>query len=315
MKNPELSAVIPVYKAESNLQELYTRLVASLEKTGSKFEIILVDDGSPDSSWRAIQELSRKDDRVKGIQLARNFGQHNALLCGIIHAHGDIIVTLDDDLQNPPEEIPKLISKIGEGYDVVYGVPQKKQHGIWRNAASFAANAVLQHVGELPAPCQISGFSAFRTKIRNAFSHYQAPFVSIDVLLSWGTTNFAAVIVRHDPRKIGTSRYTFKKLSSHLFNMLTGFTTLPLQLASWLGFLFTIFGIGILIYVVGRYLLQGSKVPGFAFLASTIAIFSGVQLFTLGIIGEYLSRIHFRSMRKPPFVIGSSLNCDDKTAG
>jgi undecaprenyl-phosphate 4-deoxy-4-formamido-L-arabinose transferase len=152
----------------------------------------------------------------------------------------------------------------------------------------------------------VSAFRAFRTPVREAFASYQGPFVSIDVLLTWATTRFAAVEVRHDSRRNGISNYTFRKLVVHALNMMTGFSTLPLQLASMVGFAFTLFGMGVLFYVVGRYLLQGGSVPGFPFLASIIALFSGAQLFALGIIGEYLARMHFRSMERPTYVVRDS---------
>jgi undecaprenyl-phosphate 4-deoxy-4-formamido-L-arabinose transferase len=139
--------------------------------------------------------------------------------------------------------------------------------------------------------------------VSEAFANYQSPFVSIDVLLTWGTTRFAAVPVRHDPRRIGKSNYTFRKLVTHALNMMTGFSVLPLQLASLMGFGFALFGLLMLVYVLGRYLIQGGSVPGFPFLASAIAIFSGAQLLVLGIIGEYLARMHFRMMEKPTYVI------------
>jgi hypothetical protein len=149
----------------------------------------------------------------------------------------------------------------------------------------------------------VSAFRAFRTKLRDAFANYRSPFVSIDILLTWGTALFVAIPVRHDSRWAGESHYTFRKLASHALNMMTGFSTWPLQLASLVGFGFTLFGLGVLAYVLGRFLIQGRVVPGFAFLASVIAIFSGAQLFALGIIGEYLARMHFRTMEKPSYVI------------
>ncbi len=149
----------------------------------------------------------------------------------------------------------------------------------------------------------VNAFRIFRTEVRKAFADYQGPFVSIDVLLTWGTKRFAAVPVRHDTRRAGQSNYTFRMLTAHALNMMTGFSTLPLQLASLTGFLFTLLGLVVLVYVVGRYLIQGGSVPGFPFLASIIAIFSGAQLFALGIIGEYLARMHFRGMGRPCSVI------------
>ena len=153
---------------------------------------------------------------------------------------------------------------------------------------------------------QVSGFRVFRTQLRIAFADFQSPHVSIDVLLTWGTTRFAAVRVRHDLRKFGTSNYTVEKLVRHAFNMITGFSILPLQIASLVGFLFTLFGALVLFYVIGRYLIQGSSVAGFPFLASIIAIFSGAQLFALGIMGEYIARIHFRTVERPVYAVRST---------
>jgi undecaprenyl-phosphate 4-deoxy-4-formamido-L-arabinose transferase len=149
----------------------------------------------------------------------------------------------------------------------------------------------------------ISAFRAFRTQIRDAFANYESPSISIDVLLTWATTRFAMVKVRHSPRLHGTSNYTLRKLMTHAFNMLTGFSTIPLQLASLIGFVCTLFGMGILAYVLGRYFISGSTVAGFPFLASVIAILGGAQLFALGIIGEYLARMHFRTMGRPYSVV------------
>jgi undecaprenyl-phosphate 4-deoxy-4-formamido-L-arabinose transferase len=143
----------------------------------------------------------------------------------------------------------------------------------------------------------------FKTELRNAFANYSSPYVNIDVLLTWGTTRFAVVQVRHDARKYGESTYTFQKLVRHALNMITGFSILPLRIASLIGFAFTLFGFGVLVYVIGRALLEGIVVPGFAFLASIVAIFAGAQLFALGIIGEYLARIHFRIMDRPVYTI------------
>ena len=148
-----------------------------------------------------------------------------------------------------------------------------------------------------------SAFRVFRAHLREAFAEYQSPFVSIDVLLTWGTTRFSAIKVRHDPRQAGVSSYTMVKLITHAMNMVTGFSTLPLQFASLLGFACTLFSLALLVFVVGRYLVAGTAAPGFSFLASAIGIFSGAQLFALGIIGEYLARMHFRMMERPNYKV------------
>jgi len=294
---------VPVFNSEGTLDELVSRLKTVLSQFTDEWEIILVNDGSQDESWRLVCKVARQYSWIRGIDLMRNYGQHNALLAGIREAQYSVIVTMDDDLQNPPEEIPLLLAKLHEGYDVVYGTPAREQHGPWRDLASRVTKLVLQSAMGAEMARKVSAFRVFRTQVREAFANYQGPFVSIDVLLTWGTTRFAAVSVRHDPRRIGKSNYTFRKLVTHALNMMTGFSVLPLQLASLMGFCFALFGLLVLVYVLGRYLIQGGSVPGFPFLASTIAIFSGVQLLSLGIIGEYLSRMHFRIMEEPTYVI------------
>jgi glycosyltransferase involved in cell wall biosynthesis len=294
-----LSVVVPVYNSEASLGPLIERLKPLLSTDS---EVILVNDGSRDRSWDRICELTESYPWVRGISLMRNYGQHNALLCGIRAVRNQVIVTMDDDLQNPPEEIPKLLEKL-EGYDVVYGTPEVEQHGRWRDVASRITKLALQSAIGAETARNVSAFRAFRTEVRGGFANYQGPFVSIDVLMTWGTSRFTSVRVRHEPRRLGASNYTFQKLVRHAFNMMTGFSVLPLQIASVIGFAFTVFGFCILVFVVARYLFQGASVPGFPFLASMIAIFSGVQMFSLGIIGEYLARMHFRMMDRPAYTV------------
>lgn len=299
-----ISVVIPVYRSAAILPELHRRLAEVLPALAERHEIILVEDCGGDGSWQVIQGLAERYEHVRGVRMSRNYGQHNALLCGIRAARYEVIVTLDDDLQNPPEEIGKLLDLLGDDLDVVYGTPEVEQHGFLRDQASRITKLALQSAMSAETARNVSSFRAFKTRIRDAFAAYRGPFVSIDVLLTWGTTRFSHVRVRHEPRQAGASNYTFRMLVTHALNMMTGFSTLPLQIASLIGFLFTLFGFGILVIVLATYLINGgSSVPGFAFLASIIAIFSGAQLFALGIIGEYLARMHFRSMDRPTYLI------------
>src|ERR1019366_4164854 len=307
-----ISVVIPVYRSEAILPELVRRLESVLGAIAENFELILVNDCSPDRSWDVISELAEQYSWIRPINLMRNYGQHNALLCGIRAARYDVIVTMDDDLQHPPEEIPKLLEALAGGYDVVYGTPEQEQHGLGRDFASWVTKLTLQNVMGAQIARQVCAFRALRAQVAKAFAHYEGSFVSIDVLLTWGTNRFASTPVKHRPREKGTSGYTFHKLMTHAMNMMTGFSTLPLQLASVVGFVFTLFGIGILFFVLGRYIAYGGSVPGFPFLASIIAIFSGAQLFALGIIGEYLARMHFRSMDKPTYAVRRSTDADGR---
>jgi len=305
-----LSVVVPVYDSAEALPKLAARLLPVLQGLGGEFELLLVNDGSQDNSWQAITELVSQHGWIRGLCLMRNYGQHNALLAGIRAASFATCVTLDDDLQHPPEELPKLIARLDEGFDVVYGAPVQEQHGTLRALASIITKLALQGAMGAQTARMAGAWRVFRTPLREAFSGYHSPFVSIDVLLTWATSRFSAVRVRHDPRTIGRSNYTFRKLMHLALTMVTGFSVLPLQLASVVGFAFTLFGIAVLTYVLGRYLISGTTVPGFPFLASITAIFSGAQLFALGIIGEYLARIHSRTMEKPAYSIKETATHD-----
>jgi glycosyltransferase involved in cell wall biosynthesis len=309
-----ISVVVPVYNGQATLPTLIARLEPVLASLTDRYEVVLVNDGSRDPSWAAIQELAGRHGWVRGINLMRNYGQHNALLCGIRVARFDTIVTMDDDLEHPPEEIYNLLAKLEEGFDVVYGFPQHQQHGLLRDLASELTKLALRSSMGAETARHISAFRAFRTRAREAFADYHSPFVSIDVVLTWATTRFAAIEVRHDRRLEGFSNYTFRKLFTHAMNLMTGFSTLPLQAANLLGLLCTAFGGFILLYVVGRFLCHGTTVPGFTFLASIIAIFSGTQLVALGIIGEYLARMHFRMMERPTYTVREELGLRDEGA-
>lgn len=302
-----ISVVVPVYNSEGSLTPLLERLAAVLPDLAPRYEVILVNDGSRDGSWPVIEQLVAQYEWVRGIDHMRNYGQHNALLTGIRQARYATLVTMDDDLQHPPEEIAKLLAKLDEGYTVVYGTPQHERHGLWRDMASQVTKYVLQAAMGAEVARNISAFRVFHTDLRRAFERYSSHYVNIDVLLTWGTTRFAAQPVRHEPRTIGVSNYTFRSLVRHTFNMMTGFSTMPLKFASMLGFGLTIFGILVLVYVVGRALLEGISVPGFAFTTSIIAVFSGAQLLALGIIGEYMARMYARTMNRPASVIGHKI--------
>jgi glycosyltransferase involved in cell wall biosynthesis len=309
--NKSLSVIIPVYNSEPILPELAKRLNAVLPQITKEFEVLLVNDGSHDQSWQEIQRLREQYDWIRGIRLMRNYGQHNALLCGIRKANKELIVTMDDDLQHPPEEISKLLGELNNGFEVVYGTPEKENHGILRDFASQITKIALQAGMGADTARHVSAFRAFPAYLRKGFDGYSGSFVSIDVLLTWATSKFTWIPTKHFSRQIGKSNYSLAKLITHALNMITGFSTLPLQIASIVGFAFTIFGILILIYVVVRFLLQGNPVPGFPFLAAIIAVFSGAQMFSIGIIGEYIARIHSQSMNRPSYQITEITESDE----
>jgi len=295
------SVVIPVYGGASTLEALVERLGTVLPQVAGAFEVILVDDGSTDDSWQRIEGLTGRHAWVVGIRLMRNYGQHNATLCGVRLARHEVTVTMDQDLQHLPEEIPALLAELDRGFDVVYGAPRRLPQGYWRNQVTKVTKRLLARVMRVPSVRNISAFRVFRTRLREAFSSFRSPNLTLDVLLSWGTMRFSSVFVDIEMSK-GRSNYNLRSLLSQTMLILTGYSTAPLRLASWVGFVMTLFGAGIFAYVLTVYFVLGS-LPGFPFLASIISLFSGAQVFALGIFGEYLARMFDRSMDRPPYVV------------
>ncbi|HET6846053.1 MAG TPA: glycosyltransferase family 2 protein [Anaerolineales bacterium] len=296
------SVVVPVFRGEATLEALAQRLGKVLPLVADQFEVILVNDGSPDGSWDIISELARQHAWIRGISLSRNYGQENATLCGILDARFEVIATMDDDLQHSPEDLPILLQKLDEGYDVVYGVPRVRRQSWWKSAAATMVKRVISWSMGMKAVRDLSAFKVFRADLKDTFGSLAGRDVLIDVLLSWITSRFASVEIEEAPRAHGESNYDLAKLVKVAMRAMTNYTTIPLRLASIMGFVFTMVGAFVLLYVLTIYFTLGS-IPGFTFLASVLAIFSGVQLFALGIIGEYLARLFDRSSGRPPYAI------------
>lgn len=298
-----LTILIPVYFGEDTLRAFVEQLLAQLAGEERKFEVLLVDDGSRDRSWEVIEELAKQHPGVvRGIRLSRNFGQHNALMCGFHHARGDVVITMDDDGQHPPEEIPKLLETLEKtGADVVYGVPRRKEHHWLRNLASAMVRAFFRWVFRLkvdPSP-----FRAIRREIVQLILPYDLSFVYLDGLLAWYTDRFAQVEVEHRPRLHGRSTYTLRKLITLAFNLFTNFAIGPLQVVSLIGFASTVFGLILAAYYLVMRLVGQITVPGFATVAILVLVMGGLQLLSLGLIGEYLGRVHLNVNRKPQFAV------------
>ncbi|MBI4864044.1 MAG: glycosyltransferase family 2 protein [Candidatus Riflebacteria bacterium] len=297
-----VSVVIPVYRSEAIVAELVRRIEEAMRAGRFSGEVILVNDASPDESWARIAEASQQHPWVRGIDLTNNAGQHNALLCGVRAATCDIVVTMDDDLQHPPEEIPKLLDKLDEGYDLVYGNPIEESRSWLRNSLSRLLKYTVLRASALHQ-VTVSSFRAFRTDLRTAFADFDNPHVFLDLLLTWGARRVTGVRVRHDKRTIGPSSYSVGKLFSHAFTMITSYSVLPLYVASWVGFLFTTFGALVLLYALVVFTVLGRVVPGFTFLTSIISIFSGAQLFAVGMVGLYLARIYQSHLGRPAYLV------------
>lgn len=300
--------MVPAYRSQPTVGELVRRIETTLG--GVDHEVIIVVDGSPDDTWTEVERLANSHSTVTGVRLGRNAGQHNALLAGLRFAKFDVTVTLDDDLQNPPEEIPHLVGRLVEGIDVVYGVPVFVAQSTFRRMGSLITRRMLSGVLGASNARELSSFRSFRTSLRDGFADELGPGVSLDALLAWSTDRFTTQTVRHDPRVEGKSNFTLRKLARFALDMATGYSTRPLRFALRFGLLTGVLSFMLMAYVVGRALILGAAVPGFPFLASTIAFFAGVQLITIGVIGEYLARMHFRVMRKPSYVIAEVRRLD-----
>lgn len=300
-----VSLVCPVYCSAQTLRILVDEICACLNGA-YKFEILLIDDRSTDTSWLEILQISKENSAVRGIRLGRNVGQHGALLAGIRSARFDKIVTIDDDLQNPPSEVIKLVQTLDSNGGVVYGVSTDVKQKLWRKASSVGAKQLFKKFLGFDSAVNISSFRAFETNLRDAFSGEIGPSVSIDSLLTWSTSTFCSIDVQHHPRLQGKSHYSFRKLVRFMIDTATGYSVVPLRLATTLGSIVTILGFVMFLWVTLRPLLTGVSVPGFPLLAASLAIFSGTQLLVLGILGEYIGKMHFRVMNKPSYVIVDS---------
>ncbi|MGE5827907.1 MAG: glycosyltransferase family 2 protein [Micromonosporaceae bacterium] len=298
-----VSVVVPCYRSAATLPSLVQRLETVLSKTAT-YEVILVVDGSPDrQTWEVARELALHHPQVKAMQLARNYGQHNALIAGVRAARYDVIVTMDDDLQHPPEEIPKLLDALTDDLDLVYGIADREEHGIMRSLASRIIKSGMSSGMGVRDARLLSAFRIFRTFLRDAFDAVQGPHVSVDVSLSWATTRVGAVTVRMDDRREGQSGYTVRSLVAHALNMMFGYSTKPLRLVTYLGFLVGVCGLALTARVLWLYLVGGTTVAGFTTIASMVAIFSSAQMIAIGVLGEYVGRIHAHGMGRPTYVV------------
>ena len=300
---PGLTVVVPAYRSPGTLELLCAELHREVETLVDALEIVIVDDGSGDGTWDTIAKLSAIDPNVRGIQLLRNYGQHNALLAGIRSAGQPLVLTMDDDLQNPPREVRHLLEALTSDVDLVYGRAANERQSTPRNVASKTAKWTMARTLGPDVYPRSGAFRLFRRELVAAADGVHDPSISVDVLLSWATNSIRDVTVEHDARPGGRSGYTVRRLLRHATNMITGYSTRPLRWVSVFGLFAALFGFGLLAYVLLRFLIDGSDVAGFTFLAATVTFFSGVQLLSLGVVGEYLGRMHFRSMGKPPYVI------------
>ncbi len=306
-----LSLVIPVYGSEKVLPELVARVATTLVPLyGHNYEIIFVCDRSPDQSWQVIQQLASSHSEVKGILLRMNAGQHNALMAGFARARGEIIVTMDDDLQHAPSDIPSLLAELAKGHDLVYARFGERKHASWKILGSRLNDKVASYLMNKPKGMYLSPFRAMRAEVCKDLLRYQGPYVYVDGLLLTVTRNIATVDVAHHERFAGDSGYSLKKSISLWLKMATSFSIVPLRLTSLAGMLFA--GLGFVLavlFVIQKFTLN--KMPdGWTSLMVTILILGGCQLMALGVLGEYLGRVLLTLNAKPQYVIGATVGLE-----
>jgi len=293
-KNIEYSIVIPVYNSERSLPELYLRLKNVFKKLDldSKFEIIFVDDYSRDRSWKVLERINKGDDCVKIIRLMRNFGQHNALMCGFNYSSGNYVITIDDDLQNPPEEIPKLINKIKSSpVDVVTGTPLHKKHSLLRNIGSHILEKFFCIIFQKPKGLKFGSLFIIKKEIIQEMIKEKTPNPMLGALILKNTLNITAIKVKHLPRKYGRTNYSISKILSMAYDLLINHSTIPLKIMSIIGFMSSFLGFAGLVYIILKAIFGQFGVSGWASTVFLIFFFGGLILFSFGIMGEYLIRI------------------------
>jgi glycosyltransferase involved in cell wall biosynthesis len=287
------SIVVPVYNSERMLPELHRRLVRVFEQLSEPFEMVFVDDCGPGNAWGVLRELAEQDTRVVALQLMRNSGQGSATLAGIAQTRGEFVITLDDDLQHPPEEIPTLIEKLRENgdLDVVIGAPREKRHHIVRRMGSSFINRMNSVFLDKDPALRFTGFRIIRRQVADALVDMQVPYPALGPMIISITRRIENVIVQHDPRKEGRSGYTFRRMIKQTLSNFVGYSMLPLRMLAFFG------SIGILASVVGgiyfltRYFVVGIGVPGWTTLLLILLALSSFNFFAFAVLGEYLLRI------------------------
>ena len=299
----EYSIVVPIFNEEGNINNFNKRLSLVMNKLKTSYEIIFVNDGSTDKSHDLLTQLWTKDKQhVKVVNLTRNFGQHAALMAGFEIAQGAKIVTIDCDLQMPPEEIPKLIKKLAEGHDIVFGVyGQTRKDSFLRKIGSKFAKYILSKL--IPNMSDISGFRILKRHTVIELLKLKEKNKMIDGLLCWMGYDIDKVEIKHNKREVGKSKYSFFKLIAFWLDMVVSLTYLPLKIAIFGGAFMGLSGLLLASYYFIRYLIYGTTIAGFTTLTILIALFSGIQLFCIGIIGEYLGRTNKGVMNKPEFIV------------
>lgn len=309
---PEISVVIPVFNEEDNLVELHARLAATMNQAGQSWEVIYVDDGSKDRSWELLSRIQGQDPQVRLVRFNRNYGQHMAIFAGFEAVRGSVVVTLDADLQNPPEEVPKLVAKLAEGYDVVSGWRQNRHDSVLRKIPTWMVAKVTSKVVGVELKDYGCMLRAYRRDIVQAMCASQETSSYIPALANLYAASVAEIPVAHAERAGGESKYSLFKLIKLNFDLMTGFSVLPIQMISVLGVLVALVGLGFGLFLFVRRLIVGPEVEGVFTLFAILFVFVGLQILGVGLMGEYLGRIYREVRHRPRFVIRETKGPDSE---
>jgi dolichol-phosphate mannosyltransferase len=301
-----ISVVSPVYQAEACLDEFHCRVGAALSAVTDSAEIILVDDGSLDGSWERIQQLARKDRRVRGLRLSRNFGQHMAIAAGLAASRGSRVIVMDCDLQDPPEMIPSLMEKAGEGYEVVRTARRSRSASLFRRSASRAFYFLARILSSPHVQPNANTLSLLDRKVVRAYLTTFDRYSPFPFILNWLGFRSACLEIDHAPRAAGSSSYTVSKLVTFALNAFVSQSTRLLHISTVLGLLFSLLSVAQIIYIVHLRLTNPAVLPGWASVMAVLWLVGGTILFSLGVIGLYLTRMFEQTRNRPPFVIGES---------
>ncbi len=308
------SVVVPVFNEEGNVEALASRIVSAMEKVGAPFELLFVDDGSRDRTPLLLSRLGARDRRIRVVRFTRNYGQEAAVEALYLNARGRWLIQMDGDLQHPPEEIPALIAKMEEGYDVVYAVREGRRDALLRVVASRTMQWSMRSLMEIELPEDVSTFRLMSAPIARLVAALPERRKFFSALLVWSGARIGTVRVRHEARHAGATHYNFTKLLNHTFDLIVGFSSKPLRYIGTLGFLFAIAGLGLGAWVIARKLIWNYGIMGWPSLFASVVILGGMQLIATSVIGEYIARIYVQAQARPLYNIAERINFDESQA-
>lgn len=303
-----LSVVSPVYGCEHCLEDLVDRIKRAVSGTGLELEIILVNDGSPDRSWNRIVELAAVHPEVRGLRLSRNFGQHYAIAAGIEHARGALVAVMDCDLQDLPEELPRLIAAIDDGTEIAFAQRVVRRDGAFKRATSYMFFLLLTYLTDIPQDHSTANFGVFTRKVIDTVNAMPEADRCFPLMVKWTGLPSASVPVRHEIRHAGSSGYSLRALVRLALNIVLSYSDKPLRLVVKMGLLFSLSAFAVVGYSVYRYSLGDIEVAGFTSIIASIWLLGGVMVFCLGIIGLYLGRLFNAAKSRPYYIVSEHVN-------